>query len=635
MDVSWISQSKILLHRLARPFLLIGIDGAIVALSFWVAMLLRFEGRISEPYLATLPAFTLLLICERTLVNTVFKLHQWSFRFSGLPDGARVLMAGGVGTGLFLVTVYFLRDPGPPRSVVVMELLLSTMGMAAARFLPRLTTTYVSDWVRTQKPTSRRTIIVGSGSAGEMLLRDLQRTQAHNYHVVGFVDDDPAKRWLIVCGKSVLGPIGELGALARKHRITQVLIAIGRLQGPKIREILSVCADLKIEFKILPVSLIDADHRDAATMMQKLTAADLLPRDPIVFEETPQLDGRSALVTGAAGSIGSEICAQLLRFGLNKLILVDLNENGMYMLQLRLEREFPDVEVLTEVADIRDPKRLLSLFERHRPQDVFHAAAHKHVPLMEAAPCEAVKNNILGTQNVAEAADACGAERMIYISTDKAVRPSSVMGACKRVGEAVVRSMAERSLTKFCAVRFGNVLGSAGSVVLVFREQIAAGGPVCVTHPDVRRYFMTISEAVALVLKAAYADYGELCVLDMGEQMRIEDLARHMITMSGLVPESDIRIKYTGLRPGEKLFESLLTEEEEHTHQVTHKILVASSPPPVADLDQRILELAEAANAEDESQVLNLLCQLVPSYTMFSEFRHSVSDRSNVTVERA
>ena len=274
------------------------------------------------------------------------------------------------------------------------------------------------------------------------------------------------------------------------------------------------------------------------------------------------------MVTGAAGSIGSEICAQLLRFGLNKLILVDLNENGMYMLQLRLEREFPDVEVLTEVADIRDPKRLLSLFERHRPQDVFHAAAHKHVPLMEAAPCEAVKNNILGTRNVAEAADACGAERMIYISTDKAVRPSSVMGACKRVGEAVVRSMAERSLTKFCAVRFGNVLGSAGSVVLVFREQIAAGGPVCVTHPDVRRYFMTISEAVALVLKAAYADYGELCVLDMGEQMRIEDLARHMITMSGLVPGDDIRIKYTGLRPGEKLFESLLTEEEEHTHQV-------------------------------------------------------------------
>ena len=392
-----------------------------------------------------------------------------------------------------------------------------------------------------------------------------------------------------------------------------------RSSRPRIREILSVCADLKLRFKILPVSFIDLSRQQAATLMTDLTPEDLLPRDPVVFDDTPRLDGRTVLVTGAAGSIGSEICSQLLHWGVETLVLVDMNENDMYMLKHRLDRDYPNRRVLLEIGDIRDPRRMYSVCRRHRPQEVFHAAAHKHVPLMEAAPCEAVKNNVLGTKNVAEAADASGAERFIYISTDKAVRPTSVMGACKRLGEQVVRSMAERSLTKFCAVRFGNVLGSAGSVVGVFREQIAAGGPVRVTHPEVRRFFMTIPEAVALVLKAGYSDYGELCVLDMGEQLHIDELARHMIAMSGLVPDVDIPIEYTGLRPGEKLFEELLTEEEEQTRQADHKILVASCPPPREDLDRRIQDLANAAADENENRVLMLLRELVPSYTLFSE----------------
>ena len=252
--------------------------------------------------------------------------------------------------------------------------------------------------------------------------------------------------------------------------------------------------------------------------------------------------------------------------------------------------------------------------ERYRPQDVVHAAAHKHVPLMEAAPCEAVKNNVLGTRNVALAASTCGVERFVYISTDKAVRPTGAMGATKRVGEMLVRAMAQRSKTRFCAVRFGNVLGSAGSVVPLFREQIAAGGPVTVTHPEVRRYFMTISEAVGLVLQAAYGDYGELCVLDMGEQIRIVDLARHMITMVSLVPEVDIPIVFTGLRPGEKLFEELLTDEEERAQRVDRKILVAQSPPPPADLAERISQLERVAAKQDHQRVVALLRELVPSY---------------------
>jgi FlaA1/EpsC-like NDP-sugar epimerase len=623
-------------HWLLRPVLLLALDGAIAAFSFWLAMLLRFEGSITETYSATLPAFALLLVSQRILTNVSFRIHHWSFRFSGLTDAARVAAAALAGTGVFLGTIYFLRLSGPPRSVVVLELLLTTLGMLAIRFAPRLATTYVSDWVRTQKPSSLRTVIVGAGSAGEMLLRDLRRIQKHDYLVLGFVDDDPAKQRLIVGGKSVLGTTHELGELARKHRVGQVLIAIAHLDGRRVREILSVCADQNIRFKILPVSFLEHDRQDVAAFMQDLTPEDLLPRDPVVFEDTPELQGRNVLVTGAAGSIGSEICVQLAASGVNELTLVDMNENGMYMLSHRLARERPDTKVLIEVADIRDPRRMLTLLQRHRPHDVFHAAAHKHVPLMEAAPCEAVKNNILGTRNVAEAAHAAEAERFIYISTDKAVRPSSVMGTCKRVGEFIVRELAERSMTRFCAVRFGNVLGSAGSVVSIFREQIAAGGPVQVTHLDVRRFFMTIPEAVALVLKAGYSEHGELCVLDMGEQLRIDELARNMITMSGFVPEVDIAIEYTGLRPGEKLYEELLTEEEEETRAVNHKILVATCPPPCADLLKQVGELAEAAAMEDENRVLRLLCQLVPSYTHFDGLEAGLTDRSpDVALERS
>jgi FlaA1/EpsC-like NDP-sugar epimerase len=351
--------------------------------------------------------------------------------------------------------------------------------------------------------------------------------------------------------------------------------------------------------------------------MQDLVPDDLLPREPVSFGEAHApgpMGERTALVTGAAGSIGAEITEQLLRAGVGRLVLVDLNENGLYLHQRSLARRYPRARIEVEIADIRDPSRMRSLFQRYRPHDVFHAAAHKHVPLMESAPCEAVKNNVGGTLHVARAADACGAERFVYVSTDKAVRPTSVMGATKRLGEEIVRSMARRSDTRFSAVRFGNVLGSAGSVVPLFREQIAAGGPVTVTDPDVRRYFMTISEAVALVLTAGYGDYGELCVLDMGEQIRIVDLARHMITMAGHVPDVDVAIEYTGLRPGEKLFEELLTEEEEGTRRVHDKIFVADCRPPAVDLDDRLEDLIATAQLEHAAGVVALLRSLVPTY---------------------
>lgn len=607
-----------------RGMMILILDGFLTAASLILALLLRFEGRLLTPYDHLWPYILAALLGSRLLANILMRLQHWSFRYSGLADGGRIGMAGLLGTGFFILLIYFFHPmlarygvTGPPRSVVVMELALTTFLMALFRFAPRLLTTYAGDHLRSRSGKTLKTLILGAGGAGESLLRDLQRSQDHNYRVFGFADDSPAKQRVLLGGKPVLGKIDDLPVLIRRHGIEKVLIAIPNLPARRIRDILTMCADMKIRYKILPLSFLYLKDRTAAAMLQDLTPEDLLPREQISLADekgTSPFAGRSALVTGAAGSIGSEICQQLVKNGIVKLIMSDINENGLYLLQRRLQRDFPDVPLQAEIADIRDRNRLFRLFQHYRPQDVFHAAAHKHVPLMETAPAEAVKNNIQGTRNVAEAARANGAERFVLISTDKAVRPSSVMGASKRVAEMIIHDMAGDSPTRFCAVRFGNVLGSAGSVVPLFKEQIAAGGPLTVTHPDVRRYFMTVSEAVSLVLKTAYGDYGQLCILDMGEQFRILDLARAMITMSGLVPDADIPIVFTGLRPGEKLHEELLTEAEEKTARVNHRILVADWTRLPEEFHQCLEQLASAAAVENHPEIRLILKKMIPSY---------------------
>jgi FlaA1/EpsC-like NDP-sugar epimerase len=352
-------------------------------------------------------------------------------------------------------------------------------------------------------------------------------------------------------------------------------------------------------------------------MLHDLSAEDLLPRDPIAFNQDEirrQVEGRSVLVTGAAGSIGSEICRQLATHGVSELVLVDMNENELYLLARQLQAERPRTRIHAEVADIREYERLRRLGDRYHPELVFHAAAHKHVPLMEDAPEEAVKNNVFGTLNVALVAHETGAAHLVVISTDKAVNPTSVMGATKRIAELVVRDLARRSGTCMTAVRFGNVLGSAGSVVPLFKQQIERGGPVTVTHPDCTRYFMTIPEAVGLVLIAGLGRYGDLCVLDMGEPIRISEIAANLITLAGRVPGTEIPIVYTGLRPGEKLYEELLTEEEEETAQVRNRINVAKSPAPPPDLARRLHDLQEFALAGDRENILATIETLVPTY---------------------
>ncbi len=600
-----------------RHGLVLGADAAVASLSLLTAYLLRFDGPIPPEFRADLAAAVVLIAVARPVASLALRLHRWSFRSSGLADGLRVVVAGATGTLLFVGLAFLLGLRAVPRSVVVLEFLMTTMCLGAMRFGPRLWLTFAAARQREGDGRARPTLIIGAAAAGEMLLRDLQRSREHDLRVVGFLDDDPRKWGLIIHGVPVLGDIASLPEFARRLRAQNVLITIRQLPARRLREILSVASPLKITYKILPISFAYLRERVSASMLQDLSPEDLLPREPIVLShgaaETPIL-GRTALVTGAAGSIGSEICSQLLTHRVARVVMVDMDENGLYLMARRFERHHPGARVEVEVGDIRDASRMDALFRAYRPQDVFHAAAHKHVPLMETAPCEAVKNNVLGTRNVARAADANGAARFVYISTDKAVRPTSVMGASKRVGEFVVRAMARKSLTRFTAVRFGNVLGSAGSVVPVFREQIAAGGPVTVTHPDVRRFFMTVSEAVGLVLRAAYGDHGELCVLDMGEQLRIDDLARHMITMAGLAPDHDIRIVYTGLRPGEKLYEELSSEDEEKTRRVADRVLVVDGPEPPRELDAALEALVRACDGEDVEEVLRLTRALVPGY---------------------
>jgi FlaA1/EpsC-like NDP-sugar epimerase len=613
----------------SRRSVVIVLDALATAASLQGALLLRFEGHAVQPWGEVARRALPLLIAVRVLTVLFARLHLWSFRMAGLTEALRLGSANLVGTGAFLFLFPLISKLPLPRSVVALEFFLTTTIMAAMRFSPRLALGWYSEQKRALSGMMQRTLIAGAGGAGDLLLRDLLRSPDHRYQVIGFVDDDRAKIGTSLGGRPVLGRLDDLPDLIARHQVAMVMLAIPRLPAARIREVLNLCSRQKASFKIIPTSFTALDGRLSATMLHDLSPDDLLPRDEVAFDHgeiRAMVQARRILVTGGGGSIGGEIARQVAEHGCSLLVLVDLYENEMYLKARQLRDQYPQVDIRTEVGDIRDAARMRRLGEQYRPHHVFHAAAHKHVPLMEEAPDEAVKNNVVGTLNVARMADACGAERMVFISTDKAVRPTSVMGASKRLGELVVRDIARESRTKMTAVRFGNVLGSAGSVVPIFKQQIERGGPVTVTHPDCSRYFMTISEAVGLVLLAGLGGFGELCVLDMGEPIKIADLAANMITMAGYIPGQEIAIVFTGLRPGEKLHEELLTEEEERTHSVRDRIRVAHGRTPPPDLFHRVEELARLADAGDRSGVVRMLGDLVPSYRVTPNDSRALAD---------
>ncbi len=544
--------------------------------------------------------------------------HYWIF--AGFGEALTILvaiMAGELLQTLLIVGFHpLIGGPTLPRSIPFMDCFFSLLIFAAPRFGVR--------WLyqrRNRHPAAgvRRVLIAGAGQAGTQVARELLSNPSLGLYPVGFVADDPTKQKLLIHGVKVLGELGDIPALVPVHQVQQVLIAIPSAPPHVIRHIVELCREAKVEPRILPGLSELVSGRVEVQRFRKVELEDLLKRDPIrtdISQVQALLCGKRVLVTGAGGSIGSELCRQIARCAPEELILLGHGENSIFTIYTELQRDFPALSISKVIADIRDEARLRRVFDRYTPQIVFHAAAHKHVPLMEENPEEAVTNNVLGTKNLLTLAEQDGVTHFVMISTDKAVNPTSVMGATKRVAELLVQQTALRTGRCFVAVRFGNVLGSRGSVVPLFQEQIARGGPITVTHPDITRFFMTIPEAVQLVLQAAALGHGgEVFVLDMGQPVRVLDMARDLIRLAGLQEGRDIEIRFTGLRPGEKLYEELFLPGETY-HPTAHtKIFVCDGHPPAPQhLLNGVDTLIAAARRGDSAAVLHALRTLVPEY---------------------
>ncbi len=504
-------------------------------------------------------------------------------------------------------------------SVIMLDLFTTIMLLSGVRMLVRL---YHEEFFAERRGAARRFLIIGAGNAGEALLREMMRRRDTPYHVVGFVDDDPNKYRMQIHGVPVLGTVDQLPQLCQKYSVDELAIAIPSATPKQMRRVVQICQGTKLRFSTVP-SLTDiASGKLKVSQIREVEINDLLGREEVKLDlEGIQrfLRGKTVLVTGAGGSIGSEMCRQVCEFEPTRLLLVEQAENPLFFIERELRKEHPGVPLETLVCDITDRVRVDQIFDRFRPEVVIHAAAHKHVPLMEINPGEAVKNNVIGTMNVADAADRTGAENFVMISTDKAVNPTSIMGSTKRIAEMYIQDLNKTSQTHFVTVRFGNVLGSNGSVVPIFKRQIAEGGPVTVTHPEMRRYFMTIPEASRLVLQAAaIGEGGEIFVLDMGEPVKIVDLARELITLSGFRPGEDIEIVFTGLRPGEKLFEELSIAGEDMIPTVHPKIAVWKNIPKDRQfLRANIQRLIEAAYTQDYQKIVEVIKVLIPEYIGF------------------
>jgi FlaA1/EpsC-like NDP-sugar epimerase len=535
------------------------------------------------------------------------------------------LIAAAVTTASVLVSVIIVAIftfggfTGFPRSVLVIDWLLSLLMVGGLRFTSRL---LAENKAQASTPNStghiRHALIVGAGDAGALVVRELQKNPQVNLVPVGFLDDNPTKQKQQIYGIPVVGTITDMAHVLASRRVDEVIIAIPSAPGRVVRVVADVCRLRGVPFRTMPGIYELLGGKVSVSRLREVDITDLLRREPARIQDERVgsiLSGRVVLVTGAGGSIGRELCRQILRWGPSELILLGHGENSIFESLLELKETFPSVIIRPVIADIRDRPRIESIFSRYRPQVVFHAAAHKHVPLMEVNVEEAITNNILGTSNIVEASLAHDVERLVMISTDKAIRPINVMGATKRIAEMIVLDAAGRSGRSYSVVRFGNVLGSRGSVVPLFNRQISRGGPVTVTHPDMQRYFMTIPEAVYLVLQSAsMGEGGELFILNMGQQVRILDLAEDLIRLSGLEPGKDIEIVFSGVRPGEKLSEDLWEEGHDFQHTAHPDIFRLDGQEELRgeNLQDAIHELVQLSQEGDAPAIMNLLDELVP-----------------------
>ena len=604
-----------------RALVLAFIDMCIIAISFFFALMIRFEFSYShiplsflEGYLHIVPLFMVISL----VVFYIFRLYHSIWRFASINEFMHIIGAFLVLT-VVSVIIHEVYEIKMPYAFWIIGLMLSFALCTACRFAYRFIRT--GQKMLEQRGSANgdeRVMIIGAGNAGRMLIRELIMSSHLHTKACCIIDDNPAKLGRFIDGVPIVGNRNDIPEMVEKYDITKIVYAVPSTSGKDRKDILNICKDTGCDVSVVPGIYQMVDGRVSVSNLRPVSIEDLLGRDPVVVDNDgihSFLQGKVVMVTGGGGSIGSELCRQIAKAEPRTLIIFDIYENNAYDIQQELRRKYPALHLETLIGSVRNTRRVNSVIEKYRPAVIFHAAAHKHVPLMEDSPNEAIKNNVEGTYKVARSAAKYGVKKFVLISTDKAVNPTNIMGASKRLCEMVVQMMNRQSPgTDFVAVRFGNVLGSNGSVIPLFKKQIAEGGPVTVTDKNIIRYFMTIPEAVSLVLQASYyAKGGEIFILDMGDPVRIDDLARNMIRLSGFEPDVDIPIVYTGLRPGEKLFEELLLSGEGMRKTENNLIYIEKDQ---AFDDAALLEKLKRlyAAARSRQDVHGFLAEIVPEY---------------------
>ena len=610
------------------------IDIILLGTSWYAAFLLRYN--FDLPMDSSVMAVRLLpvVILIKIIAFYFFNVYRGMWRYTSLIDLFNIIKASVLSTLVIIALIIFSHSfTGFARSILVIDGVMTILFISGSRVCLRLYFEMMSEDVANRTLTDRlmgkkknrkeaiNLLIIGAGDSGEKILREIRDNIRLKYHVVGFLDDDYGKQGRMIHGVPVMGRIDELKSVADRVDVNEVLIAAPSSTSEQMRAIVACCKQSGLVFKTLPGIGELIDGKVSVNAIRDVAYRDLLGREVVHLEEDrigSYIEQKQVLVTGAGGSIGSELCRQICRFNPKTIVLFDQAESPLYDIDLELRRNFPYIQIVPVLGDIRNQERLFHAFDTHKPQIVFHAAAYKHVPMLEIQPWEAILNNIAGTRNLVNIANQFNVERFVLVSTDKAVRPTNIMGTTKRIAELMVQGQNcdKGAVTRFITVRFGNVVGSVGSVVPLFKRQIEQGGPVTITHPEVTRYFMTIPEASQLILQAgAMGKGGETYILEMGTSVKIADMAKDLIRLSGFEPDKDIKIEYIGLRPGEKLYEELITEGEDIVPTDHKKIMVLSGM--ICELDRLngdIDSLIETAKKQDGEMIKTLLKKIVPEY---------------------
>lgn len=613
--------------KIVKKVFLVFLDICTVVAAACLGLLLRFDlniDNIQSPYDEHLWKMLPYLVIVTIVLYWIFKLYDSIWNYVSVSEMERIVVAAGlvsiinVGIGYILCQIADCETRYMPRSYYFIFSFLLIIFTCITRFGYRAVRMAIRH--RRDKKIGANVMVVGAGEAGNMLIKEMMASDFLHKNICCVIDDSNQKVGSLLQGVKIVGNREAIPAMVEKYDIKEIIVAIPSATKKELSGIVSICQKTGCSIKILPGICEIVNEEAKLGQLRDVQVEDLLGRDPIVVDLDSimgYVTGRTVMVTGGGGSIGSELCRQLADHGVGKLIIVDIYENNAYSIQQELIMKHPELDLIVLIASVRNTNRLKCIFETYKPEIVYHAAAHKHVPLMEVSPNEAVKNNVFGTLKTVKAADAAGVEKFVLISTDKAVNPTNIMGATKRICEMIIQTYNKKSKTDFVAVRFGNVLGSNGSVIPLFKKQIEAGGPVTVTHPDIIRYFMTIPEAVSLVLQAgAFAKGGEIFVLDMGEPVKILDLAENLIRMSGFVPYQDIDIQFSGLRPGEKLYEELLMDEE-GLQDTDNKLIHIGKPIKLdeekflKDLDNLYMACLDEPNP---ATVRKLVGNIVPTY---------------------